>query len=302
MIYFLFFLSIGLITILALVINRLQNQKLETSVAQQKLREKDTKITRLEHVLSEQVGLIKQLNRQINLLQEVRDKETEEDVPDERDIQIQKLSHENKDLYRKLKELENNNSELRRLNEEQKNTIAEFYNNLEMEIEKEANKKFIERIQELEKVDFQTESSSKNLDSNRFSAQDGFILIKVQEQDLYSEEIISILIDILKNSLNNVHENSRRQHIITDIVHSNYSGHYREEFKAEIQNLFRDYKSMNSRTRKALKRLGFEIVSDNSNYKMIFQQDSRYTVSFSKTPSDWRAGRNIASDICNLIL
>jgi uncharacterized phage infection (PIP) family protein YhgE len=297
MTYLLFFLSIGLITGLALVFNQLRQQRAETIVAKLKLKEADEKIKaagRVHHDLILRDQSIRQLENQIKLLQDQlkniwqQFEQSEHDLPPE----ILKISQ--------LQELVEEKEKARQ-------DANDLYKDIEKEIE-DKTKKYEERIRELESINTSLRKENQNLKivnptlKQAPSKQDEVIALKVLEQDFYAQEKIGILVDVLRNSLGNVHENSRRQHIITDIVSNNIYDANREEIKAEIRNLFRDYRRMNSNTKNALERMGFEIVSENSNYKMIFHGDSRYMISFAKTPSDFRAGRNIASDICNLLL
>ncbi|NJP11694.1 MAG: hypothetical protein HC866_21325 [Leptolyngbyaceae cyanobacterium RU_5_1] len=192
--------------------------------------------------------------------------------------------------------------ELAEEKEQARKDANDLYKDIEKEIE-EKTKESEERIKALEDINDKLRRENHNLKSVKLPLeQDEVIVLKVTERDLYLREKREILIDVLKNSLRNIHENSRRQHIISDVISNNGSNSKREEIKTEIQNLFRDYRSMNSSTRNTLERMGFQIVSENNNYKIIFHGDSRYMIAFAKTPSDWRAGRNIASNICNLLL
>ncbi len=59
---------------------------------------------------------------------------------------------------------------------------------------------------------------------------------------------------------------------------------------------------MKPQIQSALTNMGFEIISETNHYKIRFCQDNRYVISFAKTASDHRAGMNIASNICNLLL
>ena len=43
--------------------------------------------------------------------------------------------------------------------------------------------------------------------------------------------------------------------------------------------------------------LGMEFKDEGKHYKMIYYGDGRYAVSMSKTPSDWRTGRNLVSEV-----
>ena len=45
-----------------------------------------------------------------------------------------------------------------------------------------------------------------------------------------------------------------------------------------------------------LKKIGFEVVSESPHYKLVYK-NSKYWFTVSKTPSDKRGGKNLASDI-----
>ncbi|MBD2232742.1 hypothetical protein [Phormidium tenue] len=132
--------------------------------------------------------------------------------------------------------------------------------------------------------------------------QENRVIFQSLEEDFYPQERREIIIATLRGSRENIRQNSRSQHIIDDIISNNICCDNGKAIKTEVQNLFRNYTRMNSRTRKSLESMGFEIVSEKNHYKIVFHGDNRYTISFAKTPSDWRTGRNIARDICNLLL
>lgn len=127
------------------------------------------------------------------------------------------------------------------------------------------------------------------------------ILTTGKEQDLYSCEVRDTVISALQEALRTTHKNSRRQHIITDLISSNQSSQHAEKIQEEIKSLLRSYRDMDAPTRNALTRLGFSISDDGKHYKMIFQGDGRYTFILPKTSSDHRAGKNMASDINNAL-
>ncbi len=97
-------------------------------------------------------------------------------------------------------------------------------------------------------------------------------------------------------------ENSRRQHVLVDLLASNQPSRNGAKLEDEIKSLFKTYRDMDAPTRSALLRLGFDISEDGKHYKVIFQGDGRYTFTLPKTSSDHRAGKNIASDITNALL
>jgi hypothetical protein len=51
---------------------------------------------------------------------------------------------------------------------------------------------------------------------------------------------------------------------------------------------------MDAKTRKSLQDFGFGIEEDGKHYRMTYFGDDRYNTTVAKTPSDARAGKNIA--------
>lgn len=128
------------------------------------------------------------------------------------------------------------------------------------------------------------------------------ILSPGKEQDLYASEIRDIIIGALQEALRSARDNSRRQHILSDLLSANVPSGQRASLEDEIKSLFKTYRDMDTRTRCALEKLGFVISEDGKHYKVVFQSDGRYMFTLPKTSSDHRAGRNIASDITNALL
>jgi len=121
------------------------------------------------------------------------------------------------------------------------------------------------------------------------------------EQDLYQHEIVDIIIDALTDANRVARDGSRRQHVLQDLIKANPATGARQALEEEIKTLFKTYQGMDAKTRNALARLGFDLSEDGKHYKAVFQGDGRYTFSLSKTSSDHRAGKNLASDINNKI-
>jgi outer membrane murein-binding lipoprotein Lpp len=117
------------------------------------------------------------------------------------------------------------------------------------------------------------------------------------EQDLYEGEIRDFAIGTLQDSMRTTLENSRRRHVLEDLLAYNKPTGTREQLENEVKAIFRSYVSMDARTRSALAKLGFDVSEDGKHYKAVFQGDGRYTFAISKTSSDHRGGKNMASDI-----
>jgi hypothetical protein len=123
-------------------------------------------------------------------------------------------------------------------------------------------------------------------------------LVDGKERDLYQGERRGLLIEILREALtNNVHPDSRRGHIISDIIDANNADTPSTALADKIKECLRNYSSMTRTVRKSLEDIGFEITEDGKHYKLIFMYDKRYAFAVAKTPSDNRAGLNIGGEI-----
>lgn len=322
MTYLLFFLSLGLITALILVFKRSREHRKQLTILQQKLKEADRKIKDKEQIYEQ---LIRELNDQINILEDRRKSLHEPDKIKFLQEKIKNKSRKiraaqqlNERLKEEFKTLQNQfdqlnieklnwrleTSKLKEITEEKEKAIQKA-NDLYKDIESEIDSKtveFRESIKILEMANDQLMKENQSLKAGGLPTTDNFIVLKSREQDFYPYEKREILLDTLEKSLGNVHKNSRRWDILRDIISNNPSDSRREAIRQELQNLFQDYKNMNRGMRNNLEKMGFEIVAENNHYKMIYYGDSRYMITFAKTPGDWRAGRNIMSEICNLLL
>jgi len=152
------------------------------------------------------------------------------------------------------------------------------------------------RIKEAENEIERLKSELRRQNVANQSASSG-LLKTGSEQDLYEGEIQGLVIDSLKNYKKTILSNSRRDHVISDLLKHNSENNVRNELESKIRTLFKTYVSMSASIRSELKRLGFDVSEDGKHHKLIFQGDGRYTFSVSKTSSDRRAGKNMASDL-----
>ncbi|WP_314342764.1 hypothetical protein [Simonsiella muelleri] len=190
-------------------------------------------------------------------------------------------------LQQELTELKKQNQELTELLQTQDNEM------------KNQNNKIAQLTQQV--LNFQSMSQYKE---NKRTESEGKILLQYgKEIDLYENEILSFIRQSLDYSLKNqVHEHSRHQHILTDLLEANpMEKDWRNTKEAELHKIMRTYSRMDSPTRQALMNLGFQISEDGTHFKLIFENDKRYTFTTSKTSSDNRGGRNFARDVANLL-
>ncbi len=57
---------------------------------------------------------------------------------------------------------------------------------------------------------------------------------------------------------------------------------------------------MSGKVRQALEDLGFVLTEDGKHIKAAYYGDGRYLITFPKTPSDNRTGKNLTSEIINI--
>lgn len=65
----------------------------------------------------------------------------------------------------------------------------------------------------------------------------------------------------------------------------------------KIKSLFKGYRVMTKAMRRELKSLGFSINEDGKHYKIFYSDNKTKFYTLSKTASDFRSGRNFASDL-----
>jgi hypothetical protein len=127
------------------------------------------------------------------------------------------------------------------------------------------------------------------------------VSFRALEQDYFDQERKELLLQVLRDT-NNFHEDSRRHHILQDILNHNAVTQSRKDMlEKKLKNLFRGYRRMTTEIENALKSIGGEIIADKNHYKIRFYDDNRYIMTIAKTPSDHRAGENIVRDIRNLL-
>lgn len=131
---------------------------------------------------------------------------------------------------------------------------------------------------------------------------EGGLLKPGRERDLYADERSDIVLHCLAEMRRFVHEGSRRQHVLDDLLQANEIGGEGAALAADIRRIFKDGGKLAPKDRSALERLGFAISDDGKHHKAVFYDDPRYTFVFSKTPSDGRSGLNFVSEITNKLL
>lgn len=127
------------------------------------------------------------------------------------------------------------------------------------------------------------------------------LLNRGEEDDFYAGEVKDLILSTLEKALESIPDKTRRADVVRDIIDNNGYERISESKAEEIKHLLKNYDGMSSKTRQALKDLGFEITEDGKHYKVTYHGDGRYQMAYSKTPSDVRTGKNMVQKTVNLI-
>ncbi len=123
-----------------------------------------------------------------------------------------------------------------------------------------------------------------------------------RDQDLYPNEMFSIVRDAIEDARKRVPADSRRQHVLDTILKANpESNDVAGSMRNRLKELLRGSKGMDAKVKRGLESLGFSISEEGKHYKLVFQGDDRYTFTLPKSGSDHRGGLNAASDIGRLL-
>jgi hypothetical protein len=118
-----------------------------------------------------------------------------------------------------------------------------------------------------------------------------------KEQEYYPGELREAIVYALGLARGQLDPAGRRLHIVDDVIAANNTTRTSVEIAEQIKRTFSASGELTVDARRLLVDLGFYISDEGKHYKAVFQGDGRYTFAISKTPSDHRAGRNLASTI-----
>ncbi len=130
-----------------------------------------------------------------------------------------------------------------------------------------------------------------------------FILLRGEEKDLYPHEVRDLVLDMLADYKKLCAPNSRREHVIQDLLEANHFKNSIRKRRDELKNKIRTYRKMDSSFESYLRSIGFHVTGKGKHYKWTYFDDPRYVITAGKTISDgWCAGLNIYSVIERLML
>lgn len=116
--------------------------------------------------------------------------------------------------------------------------------------------------------------------------------------EFFEGEQHDLVVTILQKALANCGtKDTRQKELLTDLLaHNHIIGKGKELFEV-VKAIFADGEDLSAKELAELKRVGFEITSENTHYKLVYK-GSKYWFSLAKTTSDkTRSGKNLTSDI-----
>ncbi|RHE65896.1 hypothetical protein DW726_01300 [Streptococcus gordonii] len=136
---------------------------------------------------------------------------------------------------------------------------------------------------------------------NKKTVNDSGFLSNGSEKEFFQDEKKELILSVLSDSLASIKEDTRRKHIVQDIIQQNTIKDVLGKKREEVKRLLTDYSGLNGKLKQELQQLGFAITEDGKHYKLTYFNDKRYIIHMAKTPSDGRAGKNNVSNINNKV-
>ena len=129
------------------------------------------------------------------------------------------------------------------------------------------------------------------------------LILRGTENELFDGEFGLIVLNILKDHYRNLDITQRRKRILEDIISGNSFYEEKDIFSDKVKKIFSKYDGMTPKIQQDLKDLGLEIIDGKTHTEIRIIDESRFEVSFAKTPSDKsRVGKNIVRDIKKTLL
>lgn len=154
--------------------------------------------------------------------------------------------------------------------------------------------------QEIKKLQQRIADLEAEAQQKRPASSVGGVSLSIRERENWPGELKSMVILALQASLSGLPKDSRREHVVKDVLKHNENCldelHRRQE---KIKTAFKSYSRIDERIKEVFRDNSITYDADGKHYRAICYGDPRYHITFAKTPSDsQRAGLNIATEFC----
>lgn len=124
----------------------------------------------------------------------------------------------------------------------------------------------------------------------------------VAVQDYFPGESAQFLKEAISQTLNgHVLEGSRRAIVLQEFYERMEGTPELDERRKKLKDILSSSDDLDAKAFKTLQELGFSITSEGKHHKLTYFGDQRLIFTMAKTSSDWRAGKNLASDIARKV-
>lgn len=187
-------------------------------------------------------------------------------------------------------------TELQNISVQDKAQLSDYINTFD-----EENQLLRNQIDELNKENYSLKAQLDALRTSLNSDSENHYFYKAgTESDLYPGETSDLLYSILSQVQSKYDTESRAYTLIQSLLSANPKIGECERVLNGLTDIFSGNFRLNKNTITQLKQLGFEVKVDGPHYKLYFYKP-KYMFSVSKTPSDHREGKNVISQIRNII-
>ena len=157
------------------------------------------------------------------------------------------------------------------------------------------------RIEDLTHENEILQYENQGLKSKLDTINDIPVLHMGDEFEFYPGEIKDLILLVLSESVSGTQDKTRRSDVVKDIIKNNDYQKTSDQRAEEVKKLLKSYTGMTAPIRQALESMGFIITEDGKHYKLTYYGDDRYQIIFSKTPSDFRTGKNSSQKLNKMV-
>lgn len=159
---------------------------------------------------------------------------------------------------------------------------------------KQAKEKIHKLVQENAVLTSQKEALQRALREDT----EGRLILAADIPEFFDGEQYDLLVTILTKALSNYHENTRPYDLLKGVLENNKLIGNGKRMEEVVKSVLSSGENPKERDFAALREVGFDVVSDNTHYKLVYKGDEKYTFILFKTASDkQRGGKNTVSDI-----
>lgn len=119
--------------------------------------------------------------------------------------------------------------------------------------------------------------------------------------EFFNNEQYDLVVNILEKAFQTIEKDSRSHELLEGILEVNPLSGQGKIIDETIKKILSKGENPKDRDLAELKAIGFEVISDNNHYRLLYKGNDKYTITLYKTPSDTRSGKNMVSDIIKTI-